>query len=320
MHLFARFAALAAVLALVAPAAPARSADAPIRVGLVCGGMTPMIAVIGFNDGSFEKAGVNVEKQCFAGGPAAVQALLGHSIDAFVGSYDHVLRQRARGFDVKAYAEIYDGYAYALVTKASSPLKSLADGKGQTFAVTQSGSLSDDALRLGLQKAGLNPERDVQVVAAGSGATMVAAIDTNRVAGGMLVEPLTTSLTADGKYKIIFDPTEPWAGNVVMASEGYVRGNEAAFRKMLAVMKTIETRTRKNPSGAIAPMQKDFPNVQPRIMLQAIQHQLAHTPKGLVTDRRTTDPVVKATLEKGDIKTPIAFGEAVDNRLVESGR
>jgi len=73
---------------------PGESADLPtVRVGLICGGMTPMVAQVALNDGSFEKAGVHVEKDCFTGGPQAVQALVGKSIDAFIGSYDHVLRQ-----------------------------------------------------------------------------------------------------------------------------------------------------------------------------------------------------------------------------------
>ena len=86
-----------------------------VRVGLICGGMTPMVAQVALNDGSFEKAGVHVEKDCFTGGPQAVQALVGKSIDAFIGSYDHVLRQRARNIDVKVYAELYNGYSYELI-------------------------------------------------------------------------------------------------------------------------------------------------------------------------------------------------------------
>lgn len=279
-----------------------------------------MIAQIGMNDGSFEKAGIRVEKDCFTGGPQAVAALVGRSIDVNIGSYDHVLRQRARGIDVKAYAEIYDGYSYELIAKTASPLKSVADAKGMTFGITLPGSLSDDALRLGLQAAGINPDRDVQIVATGAGATMVAALDTNRIAGGMIAEPLVTSLTADGKYKVVFNPTEHFAGNVLMASTAWANANKPAFTTLLRVMRLIALRTARNPSGAIAPMHGDFPNVQPRIMLQAIQHQLGHVPPGLLVDRASTEPVLQATLKKGDITQPIPFGAAVDNSLVANAK
>lgn len=311
--------ALVSSAALVLPSSSgaARAADVPtVRVGLICGGMTPMIAQVPMNDGSFERAGIHVEKLCFAGGPPAVQALLGKSIDAYIGSYDHTLRQRARGFDIKAYAEIYNGYSYEVIAKTSSPLKSLADAKGMTFGITAPGALSDDALRLGLTAAGLNPERDVSIIGAGSGAPMIAALETNRIAGATLAEPLITSLTADGKYKVIYNPTEPFAGNVIMASAAWVAVNRPAFATMLRVMKAAQVRIEKNPSSAIPPMQKDFANVGPRIMLQAIQQQLKHVPKGLLVDRASTDPVVAATLKKGDIKVAIPFTEAVDNSIV----
>jgi ABC-type nitrate/sulfonate/bicarbonate transport system substrate-binding protein len=304
--------------ALLAPAAPGRSADLPtINVGLICGGMTPMIAQVALNDGSFEKAGVHVVKDCFTGGPQAVQALVGKSIDAFIGSYDHVLRQRARSIDVKVYAELYNGYSYQLIGKLAAPA-SLAQAKGLTLGVTAPGALSDDALRLGLTEAGLNPDRDVTIVATGSGAPMVAALDTDRIAAGMLAEPSTTALTDSGKYKVVFDPTQPFAGNVIMAQTAFVAANKPAFTTMLAVLRATAVRVAANPQVAVEPMRKDFPTISPGVMLVAIKHTLPHVPKGLLVDRKSTDPVVAATLKKGDITTAIPFEAAVDNSILDS--
>ncbi len=300
---------------------PGESADLPtVRVGLICGGMTPMVAQVALNDGSFEKAGVHVEKDCFTGGPQAVQALVGKSIDAFIGSYDHVLRQRARSIDVKVYAELYNGYSYELIAKSSVAMTSLAQAKGQTFAVTAAGALSDDALRLGLTAAGLNPDRDVTIVATGSGAPMVAALDTDRVAAGMLAEPTITQLTDGGKYKVVFDPTQPFAGNVIMAQTAFVAANRPAFVAMLRALRTTAARIASDPQSAVEPMRKDFPAVSPAVMLAAIKRTIPHVPKGLLADRRSTDPVVAATLKKGDITTAIPFEAAVDNSVLESIR
>jgi ABC-type nitrate/sulfonate/bicarbonate transport system substrate-binding protein len=304
---------------LLLPALPGRGADLPtVRVGLICGGMTPMIAQVALNDGAFERAGVHVEKDCFTGGPQAVQALVGKSIDAFIGSYDHVLRQRARNIDVKAYAELYNGYSYELIAKSSAALPALGQAKGQTFAVTAAGALSDDALRLGLSEAGLNPDRDVTIVATGAGVPMVAALDTDRVQGGMLAEPSITQLTSGGKYKVVFDPTQPFAGNVVMAQTSYVAANRPAFLAMLTVLRNTAARVAASPQSAVEAMRKDFPGVSAAEMLVAIKHTLPHVPKGLLADRRSTDPVVAATVKKGDITAPIPFEAAVDNSLLEA--
>jgi NitT/TauT family transport system substrate-binding protein len=289
-----------------------------VRVGLICGGMTPMVAQVALNDGSFEKAGVHVEKDCFSGGPQAVQALVGKSIDAFIGSYDHVLRQRARSIDVKVYAELYNGYSYELIAKSSAALNTLAQAKGLTFAVTAAGALSDDALRLGLSEAGFNPDRDVTIVSTGSGAPMVAALDTDRVAAAMLAEPTITQLTDGGKYKVVFDPKLPFAGNVIMAQTSFVAANRPAFAAMLGVLRSTAARIAANPQSAVEPMRKDFPTVAPDVMLAAIKRTIPHVPKGLLADRRSTDPVVAATLKKGDITSTIPFEAAVDNSILEN--
>ena len=296
-------------------------ADVPtIRVALICGGMTPMIAQIGINDGSFERAGLQVEKYCFPGGAPAVQALIGKSVDIFIGSYEHVLRQRARGFDVKAYGEIYDGMSYVLVAKAHSPLKGLANLKGQTLGITAAGSLSDTALRQGLESVHLNPDRDVQIVNAGTGSTMFAALESNRIGAGMITEPASTSLVADGQYKVLYDNTSPFAGNVLMAGTAWVKANHQQMHTLLAVLKQIETRTRANPANAIPPMRQDFPNVGPRIMLQAIMHQLARVPRGLAVTRTGTDAVQSIELREGGIKAPIPYDQGVDLSLLADGR
>ncbi len=304
---------------LLLPALPGRSADLPtVRVGLICGGMTPMVAQVAINDGSFEKAGIHVEKDCFTGGPQAVQALVGRSIDAFIGSYDHVLRQRARNIDVKVYAELYDGYSYELIAKSSSPMNSLAQAKGQTFAVTAAGALSDDALRLGLAEAGLNPDRDVTIVATGSGVPMVAALDTDRVAGGMLAEPTITQLTDGGKYKVVFDPTQPFAGNVDHGADVVRRREQAAFTTMLGVLRATAARVAANPQSAVEPMRKDFPAVAPAVMLAAIKRTLPHVPRACSPTAARPIRSSPRRLKKGDITSAIPFEAAVDNSILES--
>jgi hypothetical protein len=87
---------------------------------------------------------------------------------------------------------------------------------------------------------------------------------------------------------------------------------------VLRVLRATEARTIKDPSSAVAPMAKDFPNLPPAILLESIKRNLAHVPKGLLVDRRTTDPVVAATVKKGDIPGPIPFDQVVDNSLLDS--
>jgi hypothetical protein len=87
---------------------------------------------------------------------------------------------------------------------------------------------------------------------------------------------------------------------------------------MLKALRTTAATVAAHPELAVEPMRKDFPGVSAAEMLVAIRHTLPHVPKGLLSDRRSTDPVVAATVKKGDITSPIPFEAAVDNSLLEA--
>jgi hypothetical protein len=103
-----------------------------------------------------------------------------------------------------------------------------------------------------------------------------------------------------------------------MAQTSFVAANKPAFTTMLRVLRATAARSRPIRNPAVEPMRKDFPTVAPAVMLTAIKHTLPHVPKGLLADRKSTDPVVAATLKKGDITTAIPFEAAVDNSILES--
>jgi hypothetical protein len=103
-----------------------------------------------------------------------------------------------------------------------------------------------------------------------------------------------------------------------MAQTSFVAANKPAFTAMLSALRSTAARIAANPQIAVEPMRKDFPTVTPEMMLAAIKHTLPHVPKGLLADKASTDPVVAATVKKGDIAAPIPFEAAVDNSILSS--
>jgi len=296
--------------------APAASGPTTIKVGLVCGGMTPLLTQIGINDGSFEKAGLKIEKTCFNAGADAVQALVGGSIDINLGSYEHVLRQQKNGLDVKVYGEIFNGVGYALVVKKDAPYQKLADLKKTTLAVTKVGSLSDTGLRAGLEKEGVSAEKDVQIINGGSGATMLAAVESGKAAGGMVSEPTTAQMLASGNYRVLYDPPFDYAGIVVMAKSEWVNKNKEAMKTFLKVNKDINDRTQKDPQSAVEPMLKEFDKIPKDVLLTAIKNQLPKVPADLKITKSAADMVVSTQLELGAISKEIPFDNTVDLTLL----
>ena len=80
--------------------------------------------------------GLQAQKVCFDSGSDAVQALVGGSIDAFVGAGEHVIDNRAKGLDVKGYAVVSEAPPYSLVSAAGSGVHNVGDLAGKSVAVT----------------------------------------------------------------------------------------------------------------------------------------------------------------------------------------
>ncbi|WP_274650935.1 ABC transporter substrate-binding protein [Paenibacillus humicola] len=287
-----------------------------IKVGLVCGGMTPLLEQIGVNDGSFAKAGLEIENVCFTAGADAVQALVGGSLDINLGSFEHVLKQQKNGLGVKAYGDIYNGVGYSLVVKSDATYKSVADLKGKTLAVTKVGSLSDTGLRLGLKDEGLDPNKDVTIIGAGSGASMLAAIQSGNVAGGMVSEPTTSQMLADGKFRILYDPAYEFAGITVMAKTDWVDKNKEAMQTFLKVLKEVNDRTQADPGSAVEPMKKDFPKISDDVLKTAITNQLKKVPQGLEISQASVDKVTQSQIEIKAIDKGLPFDQTVDLSLL----
>ncbi|MBD2843725.1 ABC transporter substrate-binding protein [Paenibacillus sp. IB182496] len=298
----------------------AEGSDAPeeatIRLGYVGGGMTPVAVQIGMNTGAYEEANINIEATTFSSGADMVQALVGGSLDVVLGSYEHVLRQQKNGLGVKAFGEIYNGVGYALVVKSDSPYQTLADVKGETLAVTKVGSLSHTGLSEGLNEAGLDPDKDVTIINAGSGATMFAAIDGDQVAGGMVSEPTLSQMVETGDFRVLYDPEFPFAGIVVMADSDWVADHEEGMSRFLAVTDEAASAAKADPASAVDAMLKEFDQITPEVMEAAVTNNLRKVPEGLVLSEEGADKVHQSQLDEGVLTEPIPFDQAVDLSLL----
>ncbi|MBW7457664.1 ABC transporter substrate-binding protein [Paenibacillus sepulcri] len=290
--------------------------DVTIRLGLVGGGMTPIITQIGISDGSFEKAGIHIEEKDFTAGADMVQALVGGSLDITLGSYEHILRQQKNGLDVKAYGEIFNGVGYTLIVKKDSKYQSLEDLKGTTLAVTKVGSLSDTGLREGLKQANIDADKDVQIINGGSGATMLAAIQSGKVAGGMVSEPTISQMLATGEYRVLYDPPFEYAGIIITAKTDWVEKNTETMKRFLAVNNEINERVQKDPSIAVAAMLKTFDQIPEDVMQSAVKNQLAKVPAGLKVSEAGAEIVQQTQLDQGILTEKIPFEQAVDMSLL----
>lgn len=290
-----------------------------IRVAMVCGGMTPMTTQIAINADTFPED-LEVKKLCFDSGSEAVQALIGGSLDVFMGSTEHILSTRAQGLPTRGYAAVNNRAPYALLTAADSDIESVSDVEGETVAVTSPGSLSDTELQLAAKDGDVDYD-SMKVIGAGSGSTMASAIHNGQAAAGMVSEPQRSELLQSGDYRSVWEPNFEFPSIIAVANSEWVEGNETTMRAFLSGLTSAADKSRADPSFAQAAMKKEGFPVDDKALEAAVKEGLKRIPDGLVISESTyTDTTERLSglglIEESDIAP---FDEAFDFSYLPKG-
>jgi NitT/TauT family transport system substrate-binding protein len=231
---FARLAGLLiAVCAslLLATPSPAQK-TLKLAVPSVNEGLLPIRVAI--DRGFFKAEGVDVELINFRGGGPAVQAFAGGGVDLCICAADHVIRLVNRRFDARIIVGLDEHHSYALLAKAGAPYRDVKSLKGKRIGVTSPGALTDNTVRWAITKAGLRPERDFQIISAGGGASMRAAIDTGQVNAGTVVSTEVSDYLRTGRFTIVTDwRTLEYPALVVIGRQRWVDANNAEAKRFV---------------------------------------------------------------------------------------
>jgi NitT/TauT family transport system substrate-binding protein len=295
------------------PSSSSTSSNAPqktIKIGMV--GQTIGPVGVAINDGSYKAAGLDVEFVSFNSGADAVQALVGGSLDVFQGGYEHVLNQINNGLDVKAYALLNNGSSYQLLVKSDSPLKQITDVKGKVLGVTKAGSLSDATLKTILNENSIDPVKDVQIVNAGTGATMSATLESGKIQAGMVSEPTASAMTVTGDYKVFVDPEFETAGLVLMGRTEWAKNNAQTLKTFLEVTQKAAEKSIADPSYAAKALKAWYPDLDDKILTSAVSNIFKRVPADLKVTKKGTDQVLQAQIAAKVITKEITFKQGVD--------
>jgi NitT/TauT family transport system substrate-binding protein len=224
---------LIAVCGTLCVVTPSRAQKAlKLAVPSVNEGLLPIKVAI--DQGLFKAEGITIELIDFRGGGPAVQAFAAGGVDLCICAADHVVRLVNRRFDARIIIGLDEHHSYALLGKAGSPYADVKSLKGKRIGVTSPGSFTDNTVRWAIAKAGLRAERDFQIVAAGGGAAMRAAIDTGQVDAGAVVSTEVSDYLRSGKFRIVTDwRTLQYPSLVVIGRQKWVEANSAEARRFV---------------------------------------------------------------------------------------
>jgi NitT/TauT family transport system substrate-binding protein len=134
--------------------------------------------------GYFIKNGLNVEPVHIRGGALITMAIMSGQLQFSGAGAESVVAARIEGGDVVLLAcPVYSDPVYLM---ARPEIKSAAELKGKSTAVTRLGSTTHFYLRAALRHVNLDPEKDLTILQLGAGPEIVSALETGRIAAAAL--------------------------------------------------------------------------------------------------------------------------------------
>ena len=292
---------LGAVAALMLTAGTLQAATA-LRIGSAQVSIASIPVVVAIQQKLFEAEGLNAEIIDFDGGGPAVQALAGGGIDLCICAGDHALRLASRGLGGVVLVALLDKHPYSLLAPAESPASDLASLRGKAVGITSPGSLTDNTLRFVIQKLGLNPDSDYEIIAAGTGASMRAAIERGSVAAGMFTTPDVQAYMATGKYKFVADfrDLDYMALDLIVVGS-WLKANDATAHAVARAIVRAEKLIQTDPKAVEAAVHERFPTLSPELVV-TVAHDAAE--RSLSRDGRAQEAGFKTALEMLRIADP----------------
>ena len=243
-----------AILALPI-AAPAQEKPEKVRVVVATSSMAFLVPFIAKDRGFYLKNGAEVEIIQMRPN-IAVAALLSGEID-YIELIGSAIRSAARGLPVRAISTSIKSPFFSIV--AQNKFKSVKDLKGATIGIASIGGTNHISTRLTLKEFGLDPEKDVKLIAIGDEKLMYDAFKIGRTDAVVLAPPYSIQLKREG-FPILANTAQyvtiPFSG--LGTTLDRIKNNRAQIKKLLKGEIEGLRYLRDNPAGTVEVIRKRF--------------------------------------------------------------
>lgn len=179
--------------------APVKAGNQTIRLQTYPGAIINLMQWVMVDKGFCNKHELKCELISIPSAPLGIQALVAGSLDIVISSSDAVVQAGLGGAPVQFVGGLLPDPPFALSMRSGvdkvdwTPYpENIQSLKGMKIGVTARGSGPENQMRLLLDEAGLDPEKDVIYVAVGSPSAQYAAMLAKQIDGIMGFEPLPT--------------------------------------------------------------------------------------------------------------------------------
>ncbi|MGH2426397.1 MAG: ABC transporter substrate-binding protein, partial [bacterium] len=150
--------------------------------------------------------------------------------------------------------------------------------RGLRLGVTRPGAATDVYMRYYLKRAGMNPDRDAQIIAAGGGGPLLAALRTRQIDAFHLSAPTPYQAEQDGFGVIVIKAS---AGDVpeldnflytgIAVHNVYATRNPDVVRRWIRAVNKANQLMRRDQAAAVTHLRKHFPRVDPALLTLALR-------------------------------------------------
>jgi NitT/TauT family transport system substrate-binding protein len=199
---------------------------------------------------ALSKVGYRFEAREVDSGPVTAEAMAAQQIDIGQVGLSVIVTSISRGLPAKIV--VNTGIAgEGIIVRADSPFQTMADLKGKTIAIPGKGTMPDFIVRRGLEKAKLDPSKDVKFVEI-SPADQKQALMTKLVDAATLWEPLATNAVLAGG-RMLASGQEIYPNHqhdTIAATESAIKNHPAAVRAVVETVVRAQQWVMDNPEEA----------------------------------------------------------------------
>jgi NitT/TauT family transport system substrate-binding protein len=165
--------------------------------------------------------------------------------------------------------------------------------KGMKLGITKPGAATDVYMRYYLKRAGIDPERDVQILTVGGGAALLAAMRNKQVDAFHLSPPTPYQVQEAGFGDVIIKTT---AGDVpeltnflytgIAVNKAFGEKNADVLKRWTKAVNKANLLLQKDQATALKHLQKYFPRMDPAVMALAMREIInALSPDGVMNEQ-----------------------------------
>jgi NitT/TauT family transport system substrate-binding protein len=201
--------------------------------------------------GIFAKNGLDVTLQGLGGGPVAAAALQSGEIQIVDITGSEVVSVDAAGADIIILATLTPVYPY--VFEVSRAIASKDDLRGKTIAVRAPGDATDIATRVLLKKAGLDPDKDVTILAVQQEGARMASLMAGQICC-TVAQVQDRVLLEKNNFHMLFDMTTlgiPNAQGVIATKRAYAKDHPDVIQHFMDSLIESIARSKNDRAGSL---------------------------------------------------------------------